>query len=132
MASIRLYTTLGGECEGPEEDATPEAIRVALYPPELWYGTEIELRPSDPSAPRPSAVSVSNAYIGPAEPGEFLLGLKERGVFYSVEHEPRFARDHVRAYFERYAAGDTRWLDDLSWVEVVGGRVTGRHRDPAV
>jgi hypothetical protein len=132
MARVRLRTALGRDVERPEEDATPAAIRAALYLPELWYGTDFALQPSDPNAPRLSTVSVSNAYIAPDEPGDFLLSLEDGGVFYSAEQEPRFTREQIRAYFERYAVGDSTWLDDFTWVEVVGGQVTGRHRGRAV
>lgn len=129
---MRLRTTLGGEEERPEEDATRGTVRSALYMPELWYGTEFELRPSDPTAPRLSAVAVSSAYAGPDGEAEFLLGLEERGVHYGVAREPRFSREAVCAYLERVVDGDATWIDELSWIEVSGGRGTGRHRTPAV
>jgi hypothetical protein len=133
---MRLRTTVAGDEErpDPEEDATPAAIRDVLYVlsmPELWYGTEFEFRPDDATAPRLTAFSVANTYIGPEAPGEFFLGLEEHGVFFSEAREWRFTREQVRDVFERFAAGDWAWLDDFTWEEVVRGRRTGRRRDRA-
>jgi len=126
-----LHVVDGRQVGQTDVEATPDAIRAALYPSELWYGTEVELRPTEPGAPRLSVVSVSNAYVGPEGACEFMMGLEDHGVSYTPQPEVRLTRDDVAAYFERYATGDSRWLGEFDWVEVVGGQVTGRRRHGA-
>src|SRR5690606_13509783 len=96
--------------------ATYDAIRSALYPAELWYGTEFELRPTDPEAPRLIAVSVANAYVSPAENGEFSLVRAERGGFYAAE--PWISRSTLLEYFERFATKDYTWFASLTWRQI--------------
>lgn len=106
--------------------ASPEALRAALFPPELWYGAMLELRPAAPSAPRLSAVSVQDLFTAPEDEGLVSLGLEEPGGWY--EAEPWLPRSEAAALMERFAAGDRGWIDGLVWKEVRDGRATGRYR----
>ena len=131
LATDRMRLLIDPDTEDAREaPASAEAIRAALSPPELWYGAEFELRPDDPDAPRLSAVSVWNAYAAPEDAGDFMLGLEERGGFYSAEG--RFTRAEVVAYFERFVSADLGWIPSLAWREVRGGQPTGRYRDRAI
>lgn len=109
---MRLVINPGTDDER-EQSATSDAIRSALYPPELWYGTEFELRPTDPEAARLIAVSVANAYVSPAEDGEFSLVRAGRGGFYAADSW--ISRSMLLEYFERFATSDYAWFSSLTW-----------------
>ena len=109
---MRLVLNPGTDDER-EQPATSDVIRSALHPAELWYGTEFELRPSDPEAPRLIAISVANAYVSPGEDGEFSLVRAERGGFYAAESWT--SRSTLLEYFERFATGDYTWFASLAW-----------------
>jgi hypothetical protein len=131
---MRLRITEGGDETGAGAtvvDATPAAVRAALFPAELWYGTEVQLEPEDAQMPRINALSVANAYIGPDEAGEFFLGLVDAGVYYSAGPEHRFTRAEVLDYCLRYLAGDHAWLDGQPWI-ARNGPQEGQPRGRAV
>src|SRR5262245_61441392 len=111
-----------------EQDATPSAVRAVFNAAELWYGAEMELLPTDSSLPSVNAVSVTDPCAGPDDPGEFLLALADNDAFYSDASGRRHTREETLNYFLRYAAGDRTWLNELSWVEIVDGKPTGRQR----
>jgi hypothetical protein len=122
---MRLRITEGGDETGADAtvvDATPTSIRAALFPAELWYGTEVQLESEDGETPWLNVVSVANAYIGPDDAGEFFLGLVDAGVYYSAGPEHRFPRAEVLEYCLRFVVGDRAWLDEHRWIARNGPR----------
>ena len=129
---MRLRTVGPDDQEYAERHATPEGVHAAFHPAELWYGTEVELLPADSAAPYLNAVAVAGPFADAEDPGEFLLGFAEGGVWYSEATERRFTRHEALGYFLRYLAGDRAWLANYEWAEIRDGKRTGRLHDRAV
>ncbi|WP_420125471.1 hypothetical protein [Longimicrobium sp.] len=93
------------------DPATPDAIRAAFYQPELWYGASIELQSATGDVLGTSAAT--EMFMKPEDIGEFYLSF-ERGPAVIVLPQP-LTREATLALFLRFAAGDTRFVDELPW-----------------
>lgn len=91
------------------DDPTPDDIRAALYPDELYYGETVELHASN--GDYVSATSSTDAYAGPEEEAKILLGWKIGAETHELG-TPR-PRSAVVGWFQRFARGDASWLADL-------------------
>lgn len=93
------------------DPATPDAIRAAFYPPELWYGASIELQSATGDVLGTAAAS--EMFMKPEDVGEFYLSF-ERGPAVVVLRHP-LTREATLALFLRFAAGDSGFVDELPW-----------------
>jgi hypothetical protein len=100
------------------DPATAEAIRAALYPPELWYGASIDLRAASGEAL--GAAASSERFVTPEEPGELYLSFETADTLLVLSRP--LSREAVLALFLRFLDGDAGWLDELPWKEQVPAR----------
>lgn len=108
-----MQLLISAETEEMVDPATPEAIRDALYPPELWYGQTVELRAA--TGEELGAAASSERFVTPDEEGEFYFSFQTADAL-RVLGKP-VTREEALALFLRFYAGDTGFLDELSWKE---------------
>lgn len=93
------------------DPATPDAIRAAFHPPELWYGDMIDLH--SPAGDTLGAAAATGPFMTPDDEGELYLSFV-RGPAVLVLRRP-LTREATLALFLRFAAGDTGFLAELPW-----------------
>lgn len=102
---------LGPEPEASVKPATPEALRAAFFPPELGYGSEIELRAETGGVL--GAAAATGPFMTPDDAGEFYLSFQAGDEVRALS--PPLTRDAALALFLRFLAGDDAFLDELPW-----------------
>ena len=114
----RMRLLISDDAERMVDPATPEAIRAALYPPELWYGYSFDLRAE--SGDELGAAASSERFITPDEPGEFYFSFQAADTL-RVLSKP-VTREAALALFLRFLDGDTGFLDELPWKDETPAR----------
>lgn len=102
---------ISGDGERMVDPATPEAVRAALYPPELWYGAGFDLRAE--SGEELSASASSERFVTPEEAGEFYLAFQAADTLRTLSKP--VTREAALELFLRFLAGDRGFLAELPW-----------------
>lgn len=107
----RMRLLISANDERMVDPATPEAVRAALYPPELWYGDNFDLCAE--SGEELGAAASSERFVTPDEPGEFYFSFQAADTL-RVLSKP-VTREAALALFLRFLDGDSGFLEELPW-----------------
>ncbi|HET7233978.1 MAG TPA: hypothetical protein VFJ16_28460 [Longimicrobium sp.] len=92
--------------------ATAAAVRAAFHPPELYYGTIVDLRADDGEL---SAAAATGPFALPADEAECYLSCEVGGR--RLNRRGPVSRAETVALFERFLAGERGFAREPEWVE---------------